>query len=242
MIDLVYPRWSAPAGIGACCTTRSGGVSAGPWADLNLGLHVDDHEADVLNNRARLREQLDLPAEPDWIHQTHGIDVVTLEDEPGRDADAAITREPGRVAVVMIADCLPILLCNRSGTEVAAVHAGWRGLQAGVVGAAVRAMHSPPAELLAWIGPAISQPCFEVGDEVRAAFIGTDPATAIRFSANRPGHWLCDLAGIAEDWLGKLGVAEVSRSDECTYRDAERFYSYRRDGVTGRMASLIWIK
>ena len=140
----------------------------------------------------------------------------------------------------MTADCLPILMCNQEGSEVAAVHAGWRGLQAGVIQSTLAAMHSPPQQLIAWIGPGISQACFEVGDEVYAAFVGQDPAAASCFTANRPGHWLCDLGGLAESML-RCWCRRVTRSPHCSYRDAEMFYSYRREAVTGRMASLIWI-
>lgn len=241
MIETIMPDWPAPAGIKACCTTRRGGYSKAPFDSLNLGLHVGDREADVMRNRERLREQLVLPDEPCWINQTHGVDVVTLETDLRRDADAAVTRAPGYVAAVMTADCLPILLCNRQGSEVAAVHAGWRGLQAGIIQATLAAMRSPGTDLLAWIGPSISQACFEVGDEVYAAFVATDPASASCFQANRPGHWLCDLGGIAASWLIELGVRQVARSPHCSYRDAGLFYSYRRETVTGRMASLIWI-
>jgi YfiH family protein len=241
MIETITPDWPAPARIRACCTTRRGGVSARPFDSLNLGMHVGDREADVMQNRRRLRAQLALPGEPEWINQTHGVGVVTLENDSGRDADAAITRKPGRVAVVMTADCLPILLCNRDASEVAALHAGWRGLQAGIIQSTLAAMQSPRAQLLAWIGPGISQACFEVGEEVYAAFVDADGTTAACFSANRPGHWLCDLAGIAAALMYELGVAQVARSPHCSYRDAGRFYSYRRDAVTGRMASMIWI-
>jgi len=241
MIETITPDWPAPARVKACCTTRRGGHSEAPFDSLNLGLHVGDREVDVMRNRKRLREQLALPAEPSWIKQTHSIDVVTLENDARRDADAAVTRAPGYVAVVMTADCLPILLCNRQGSEVAAVHAGWRGLQAGIIQATLSAMQSPRSDLLAWIGPGISQACFEVGDEVYAAFVDADSAAAACFSANRPGHWLCDLGGIAASWLSALGVSRVARSPYCSYRDAELFYSYRRETVTGRMASLIWI-
>ena len=182
-----------------------------------------------------------MPAEPGWINQTHGTRAIVLENENDRDADAAITRQPGRVAVIMIADCLPILLCNRDGSEVAAVHAGWRGLQAGVIQAALAAMRSSNDCLMAWIGPGISQAAFEVGDEVRAAFAGSDAAALQYFEANRPGHWLCDLAGLAQRVLEQQGVATVFRDPHCSYRDSELFYSYRRDGATGRMAALIWI-
>jgi YfiH family protein len=241
MIETVTPDWPAPARVKACCTTRRGGHSEAPFDSLNLGLHVGDREADVMRNRERLREQLALPSEPCWLKQTHSVDVVTLENDARRDADAAVTRTPGYIATVMTADCLPILLCNRQGSEVAALHAGWRGLQAGIIQATLSAMQSPGADLMAWIGPGISQACFEVGDEVHAAFVAADPASASCFQANRPGHWLCDLGGIAASWLIGLGVRHVARSPHCSYRDAGLFYSYRRENVTGRMASLIWI-
>jgi hypothetical protein len=241
MIETLKPDWAAPPQISACCTTRRGGVSQEPFDSLNLGLHVGDRADHVLQNRQRLREELLLPSDPCWINQTHSVEVVTLEQDDNRDADAAITREAGRIAVVMTADCLPILLCNRAGSEVAAIHAGWRGLQAGVIQSTLAAMHSSPRQLMAWIGPGISQASFEVGDEVYAAFVDALPGVASCFSANRPGHWLCDLAGLAASVLRRGGVAEVSLSPHCSYRDVEMFYSYRRETVTGRMASLIWI-
>ncbi len=237
----IQANWQAPAAINACCTTRRGGVSQVPFDDFNLGLHVGDRDVDVLENRRLLRETLALPSEPCWINQTHGVRVVTLEQDSNRDADAAITREPGKVAVVMTADCLPILVCNRAGSEVAAIHAGWRGLQAGVIEATIAALRSPAPQLMAWIGPGISQACFEVGDEVHAAFIDRVANARSCFSANRPGHWLCNLAALAESVLRSAGVAEVARAPYCSYGDAELFYSYRREPVTGRMASLIWI-
>jgi len=241
MIETVEPDWASPPQIRACCTTRHGGVSRMPFDSLNLGLHVGDRVDDVLQNRLRLREDLLLPSEPCWINQTHSVEVVTLEQDDNRDADAAITREAGRIAVVMTADCLPILLCNRAGSEVAAIHAGWRGLQAGVIQSTLAAMHASPQQLMAWIGPGITQASFEVGEEVYAAFVDPEPGAAACFSANRPGHWLCDLGGLAESVLHRAGVAEVTRSPHCSYRDAESFYSYRREAISGRMASLIWI-
>jgi YfiH family protein len=241
MIETVQAQWQAPAAIHACCSTRRGGVSQAPFDELNLGLHVGDRASDVAQNRQRLRADLALPGEPCWMNQTHSARVVTLEQDCSRDADAAITRERGRIAVVMTADCLPILLCNRAGSEVAAIHAGWRGLQAGVIQSTLQAMHSAPAQLMAWIGPSISQPHYEVGAEVYAAFIDTVHAAESCFGANRPGHWLCDLGGLATAVLRSQGVGEVTRSPHCSYRDAGLFYSYRREAVTGRMASLIWI-
>jgi hypothetical protein len=208
---------------------------------LNLALHVGDDATRVAQNRKLLRQQLNLPAEPCWINQTHGTHTVILEQDETRDADAAVTRVPGTIAVVMTADCLPILLCNRDGSEVGAVHAGWRGLQAGVIQSALATMKSPSQQLIAWIGPGISQDCFEVGDEVRAAFIDSVQDAQACFSAHGEGHWLCDLGGLAERVLQAQGVVEVCRDSHCSYRHADRFYSYRRAAATGRMASLIWI-
>ena len=241
MIETIQPDWDAPPDIRAYCTTRAGGISAPPFDSFNLALHVGDDPGHVAQNRQLLRQEMKLPAEPCWINQTHGIHSVTLEQENSRDADAAITRVPGIVAVVMTADCLPILVCNRDGSEVAAVHAGWRGLQAGVIQATLAKMKSPGEQLLAWIGPGISQSCFEVDAEVRTAFIDSMQDGQSFFKANRKGHWLCDLAGLAELVLKGQGVIDVYRAPNCSYRDAELFFSYRRNATTGRMASLIWI-
>jgi YfiH family protein len=242
MIETIQPNWQAPSSIHACCTTRRGGVSLAPFDAFNLGLHVGDRDTDVIENRRLLRESLALPSEPCWIDQTHGVHAVTLELDSNRDADAAITRARGKIAVVMTADCLPILVCNREGSEVAAIHAGWRGLQAGVIETTLAALHSSVQDLMVWIGPGISQPCFEVGADVHAAFIDRVANAQACFSANRPGHWLCDLAGLAESVLRTAGVTEVARAPYCSYSDSDLFYSYRREPVTGRMASLIWIK
>lgn len=241
MIETIQPNWNSPPGIRACCTTRRGGVSAAPFDSLNLALHVGDDAKRVAQNRILLQQQLQLPTEPCWINQTHGTHTVTLEQDISRDADAAVTRVPGTIAVVMIADCLPILLCNQDGSEVAAVHAGWRGLQAGVIQSALTTMNSSNRRVMAWIGPGISQSCFEVGDEVRTAFIDSMRDAQTCFSVHREGHWLCDLAGLAERVLKAQGVGEVFRDSHCSYRDADRFYSYRRVATTGRMAALIWI-
>ena len=241
MIETIQPGWDAPPDIRAYCTTRAEGFSTSPFDSLNLALHVGDDPGHVAQNRQLLQQELNLPAEPSWINQTHGIHAVTLEQESNRDGDAAITRVRGIVAVVMTADCLPILICNRDGSEVAAVHAGWRGLQAGVIQATLAKMKSPGAKLLAWIGPGISQACFEVGAEVRTALIDSMQDGQSFFKANRKGHWLCDLAGLAELVLKGQGVIDVYRAPNCSYRDAELFFSYRRNATTGRMASLIWI-
>ncbi|HEY5739113.1 MAG TPA: peptidoglycan editing factor PgeF [Gammaproteobacteria bacterium] len=241
MIELIEPLWTAPPAVRSAFTTRGGGFSEPPYAGFNLGLHVGDDPARVARNRALLRSTLDLPAEPSWIAQTHGTRAVVLEAETRRDADAAITRVPGQVAVVMVADCLPILLCNRDGSEVAAVHAGWRGLQAGVVASTLGRMRSSAAQLLAWIGPGISRDNFEVGDEVLEAFGESFDGARDFFEAHGEGHWMCDLGGLAERELERLGVTEIWRDPRCSYGGARQFYSYRRDRVTGRMAALIWI-
>ena len=242
MIETIKPSWVAPPSVCAYTTTRVGGVSQVPFDSLNLALHVGDDPVHVARNRELLQQVLNLPAEPCWISQTHGTHAVTLELDNSRDADAAITRLPGIVAVVMTADCLPILVCNRDGSEVAAVHAGWRGLQAGVIQGTLARMKSSSEQLQAWIGPGISQDNFEVGAEVRTAFIDSMQDAESFFKENRKGHWLCDLAGLAERVLKRQGVVDVYRDLGCSYRDADNFYSYRRNTTTGRMASLIWIK
>ncbi len=236
----IRPDWPAPARVQAFSTTRLGGVSEGPWSGLNLGLHVGDQEIAVLRNRELVREYLALPSEPQWLRQQHGVDVRT----PGSGidcADACVETRPGQVCAVMTADCLPLLLCNRDGTRVAAVHAGWRGLLAGVVERAAAAFDDPPGKLLVWLGPAIGPLHFEVGAEVRDAFVDREPANDICFRPNRQGHWLADLYGLARHRLCQLGIEAISGGQYCTFSDAERFFSYRRDGVSGRMATLIWL-
>jgi hypothetical protein len=237
-MDLILPNWPAPLTVRACATTRTGGVSTGPYASLNLGDHVGDDPAHVAENRARLRRELGLPAEPLWLTQVHGIAVA---EGQGADADASVAFGPGTVCTVMTADCLPLLLCDRAGTRVAAVHAGWRGLLAGVIEAAVARLDTSGAELLVWLGPAIGPDAFEVGDEVRAAFVAEDAAAAAAFRPSPAGRWLADIYALARRRLARCGVNAVYGGELCTYHDAERFYSYRRDGVTGRMASLIWL-
>lgn len=241
-MSIIKPAWKLPAHVKAFCSTRIGGVSQPPFDSLNLAQHVGDNLDHVQQNREILVASQQLPSQPCWLEQTHSTTVVTLESEANRHADAAITRQPDTIAVIMTADCLPILLCNHSGTEVAAVHVGWRGLLDGVVQETLAKMQSPASQLLAWIGPAISQPEFEVGDEVRQAFIEKYDSAQNRFKPNRPGHWLCDLAGLACDLLQRHGLAQTHRSNLCSYRNEAQYYSYRRDGVTGRMASLIWMQ
>lgn len=238
--DCLVPAWPAPANVRALVTTRAGGVSAAPWDSLNLGDHVNDDPAAVAENRRRLRTLL--PAEPVWLRQVHGtVCVDAAQANAGAEADAALARAPGAVCAVLTADCLPVLLCDEAGTVVAAAHAGWRGLAAGVIESTVRAMGLPGERLVAWLGPAIGPENFEVGDEVRAAFVARDPAAAQAFVAGTPGKWYCDIYRLARQRLAALGVRRVAGADFCTVRDGARFYSYRRDGVTGRMASLVWL-
>ncbi len=240
MPDFIVPDWPAPANVRALQTTRAGGCSPAPWASFNLADHVGDEPARVAANRAVLRRLL--PDEPRWLRQVHGtvaVDVGKAAEMTA--ADAAWTRRPGTVCAVMTADCLPVLFCDRAGTTVAAAHAGWRGLAAGVLEAAVAAMNVAPGELLAWLGPAIGPVNFEVGDDVRAAFLARDPAAVPAFVTLGRGKWLADIYALAARRLVAAGVTAISGGGWCTLADQERFYSYRRDGVTGRMATLVWL-
>jgi polyphenol oxidase len=240
----IEPDWPAPPGVRALSTTRSGGVSTGAYASLNLGGHVGDDPSCVERNRGLLRERLRLPAEPHWLKQIHGCAVADTGTAPRScEADAAVASNPGEVCAVMTADCLPLLLCDRAGTRVAAVHAGWRGLANGVVEAAVARFSIPPGDILCWLGPAIGPNAFEIGAEVRARFLalGGEHAEAA-FRPSRSGKWLANLYVLASERLRALGVEQIWGGGLCTYSDPTRFFSYRRDGVTGRMASLIWIE
>jgi YfiH family protein len=227
-------------------TTRCGGVSSKPYDTLNLGLHVGDDPAAVAANRARLRRVV--PAEPFWLEQVHGIEVVPAGeggDAPVR-ADASVTRKTGIVCTVMTADCLPVLLCDDEGTVVAAAHAGWRGLAAGVLEAALAAMEVEPGRVMAWFGPAIGQTAFEVGEEVRAAFLASDPGAQEAFvpcECEIEGKWLADIFTLARRRLMQAGVGQnrIHGGGVCTVSENERFYSYRHEVVTGRFASMIWL-
>ncbi len=239
-VDLIRPDWPAPVHVRACMTTRVGGVSRAPWASFNLGDHVGDDPAHVAANRAQLGALL--PAEPAWLTQVHGTRVVELGCDTDYRADACVARAAGRVCAVLTADCLPVLLCDRAGRVVAAAHAGWRGLAAGVLEATVAAMRVPPGEILAWMGAAIGPRAFEVGDEVRAAFVAQHAAAASAFVSHAPGKWLADLYALARLRLGAVGVHAVHGGARCTFGEADAFFSYRRDGVTGRMAALTWLE
>lgn len=236
---LIIPDWPAPASVRAFQTTRNSGVSLAPYDSLNLGDHVGDDPLAVMRNRMLLSGLL--PSEPVWLEQVHGIAVADADRASCKPvADACVARRG--VCVVMTADCLPVLLCDRQGVVVAAAHAGWKGLAAGVIEATVKAMQVPPQHLMAWLGPAISQPAFEVGDEVRAAFVDSDPKAAGAFIPGLPGKHLADIYALARLRLNAIGITEIYGGDRCTYRESEQFFSYRRDGVTGRMGSFIWLE
>ncbi len=257
----IAPDWPAPPVVRSVLTTRSGGVSRAPYASLNLGDHVGDDPLAVAVNRQRLRRHL--PSTPRWLSQVHGADVLEAHRKPDSAtpvADAALTRTPGVVCAVLTADCLPILLCDRTGRVVAAVHAGWRGLLAGVVQRTVRAMAVDGGEILAYLGPAIGPQAFVVGDEVRTAFVDSAACAAGAFrpivqaraaseagfttcpSTESAGCWLADIYLLARQALAAVGVEATFGGEFCTVREAGLFFSYRRDGVaTGRMASLIWL-
>ncbi len=240
--QFILPDWPAPANVRAAVTTRAGGASRAPYDTFNLATHVGDDPAAVRENRARLRAALLLPAEPVWLKQVHGVVMVDAAQngvEP--EADGAFATQPGAVCAVLTADCLPVLLCNRAGTKVAALHAGWRGLAGGVIEAGVKVLGVPGSELLAWLGPAIGPASFEVGPEVRVAFIQRDTQAAQAFRGAREGKYLADIYQLARLRLLRLGVAAVYGGGFCTVTDSARFFSYRRDGATGRMASLIWL-
>ncbi len=244
MTSLLELEWTPPPGVRAAFTTRRGGASLAPWDSFNLGAHVGDSPPHVAANRARLRELLELPGEPAWLNQVHGVDVADLDAAPSaavpRAADAAVTGAAGRACVIMVADCLPVLFASRDGRRIGAAHAGWRGLAAGVLERTVGALGVPAGELTAWLGPAILQSNFEVGDEVRDAFVRADAGAAAYFAANARGRWQADLVGLARRRLAALGVPEVAGGQWCTCADRQRFFSHRRDGRGGRMAALIW--
>jgi purine-nucleoside/S-methyl-5'-thioadenosine phosphorylase / adenosine deaminase len=241
-LDVIKPDWPVADSVKAFMTTRQGGVSQGPFASMNLGDHVGDDPARVRQNRNLLLEIL--PSEPHWLQQVHGRDVSCADDGLSLPrADASFSCEPGNICVVMMADCLPVLLCDEAGTVVAAAHAGWRGLAGGVLEAAVQSMQTSPARILAWMGAAIGPQAFEVGEEVRDVFVQDIPASSSAFMpGNQPGKWWADIYQLARFRLTRAGVSQVFGGGLCTYTDSQRFYSFRRDGTTGRMASLIWLQ
>lgn len=234
--------WSAPDNVVAGTTTRTGGISTDMYESLNLGAHVGDDPGAVAGNRERFVAMCGLPHEPAWLSQVHGTAVQVAGVDDSAEADAAIARDPSTVIAVLTADCLPILLCAGSGTEIAAIHCGWRGLAAGIIATTLSRMATAPDSLLAWLGPAISQAAFEVGDDVRQAFVGQDAAANACFEPNERGRWQADLYALARLQLNAAGIGAVYGGGFCTYGDSGRFFSYRRDGQCGRMASFIYRK
>lgn len=237
--DWIVPDWPAPPNVRALITTRAGGASSGPFESFNLGLRAGDDETAVRENRARL--QRSLPQAPKWLAQVHAATVVEadgLDHVPK--ADASVARAPGTVCAVMIADCMPVLLCDKDGTTVALAHAGWRGLAAGVVENTVGAMGIAASDVIAYLGPCIGPQAFEVGADVLDAFVAREPAAKTAFTPVREGKWLADLYALARRALERAGVTRVHGGGWCTYSNPRRFFSYRRDKTTGRMAALVW--
>jgi polyphenol oxidase len=248
MVRALYPDWPAPPAVRAVFTLRLGGVSSAPFASLNLGAHVGDDALAVAENRRRVAAELELPGEPLWLSQVHGATVLQADQlalgapVAPPEADAALTRRPGRVLAVLVADCLPVLLARRDGAAVAVAHAGWRGLAAGVLEATIGALEGPSDELVAWLGPVIGPAHYEVGEEVRSALCQRDAQARVAFAANARGRWQCDLQRLARQRLAALGLRSIHADARCTYEQNASFYSFRRDGVTGRMAALIWLE
>ncbi len=237
---LIQPDWPAPDNVHALVTLRTGGVSVLPYDSFNLAAHTGDDPAHVARNRQLLMASFQLPGEPMWLQQVHGNRVIRTDPAGTNEADGCWTDTAGQVCAVMTADCLPVFLCTRDGSKVAVAHAGWRGLAVGVIKASVKALSSEPGEILAWLGPAIGPDAFEVGDEVRQTFVGNYPENVTAFKQKDGDRWLCDIYALARIELNQLGVRSISGGQFCTFSDSERFFSFRRDGQTGRMASLIW--
>jgi YfiH family protein len=258
-LQIITPEWPTPPGVRAAFTLRSGGVSVAPYGSLNLGARIGDSPDAVAENRRRVREKLRLPAEPVWLEQVHGVEVVGLGavDAPANVAavgragaaddrpptgDASVALGAGQVCAIRVADCMPVLFAARDGSVVGAAHAGWRGLAGGVLEATIGRLGVSAADLIAWMGPAIGPKHFEVGEDVRAAFIAADAGAASAFAANARGRWQCDLYALARRKLSALGVSGIYGGGWCTFAEADRFFSYRRDGQCGRMAALIWME
>ncbi len=238
----IVPDWPAPDNVGAASTERAGGVSEGAYADLNLGSHVGDDAQAVTRNRNIVISALKLPEEPSWLEQVHGTDIVDLDTTSTLTADGAVTATPGKICVILTADCLPVLLTNTAGDRVGAAHAGWRGLAKGVLPAAVTAMGGDPSNLVAWLGPAIGPGAYEVGGDVRDEFIAADTAAKDYFEPNANGRWQADLYGLALLGLAAAGVDAIYGGGFCTATESDRFFSHRREAPCGRMATLIWLK
>jgi polyphenol oxidase len=240
-LEFLEPDWEAPARVRAVMTTRAGGVSHGAFEGFNLATHVGDDPDAVEENRRRLREALRLPWEPEWLEQVHGKTVAMLPRSAPAPADAAVARRSGVVCAILVADCLPVFLASRDGDRVGIAHAGWRGLAAGVVEATVAALECEPSRMTAWLGASIGPEAFEVGPEVRDAFIARDSGSVSGFRRSHEDRWLADLPALARRRLAACGVESIHGGGHCTFSDPGRFYSYRRDGATGRMAALAWL-
>ena len=241
---MISPTWNAPTNIGALSTTRAGGCSVAPFASLNLGLHVGDDEQAVLANRNSLAQRL--PKSPVWLNQVHSADVVMVDEQfttaSVLNADALYTRLQNQPLAIMTADCLPVLLTSLCGSEVAAIHGGWRGLNLGIIANTLAHFNAPAEQIIAWLGPAIGAQKFEVGAEVKMAFCEQSHTHTTAFKALANGKYLADIYAIAGQQLSQLGVKNISGGEFCTVSQPAQFFSYRRDGQTGRMASLIWRK
>ncbi|MGJ3355257.1 purine nucleoside phosphorylase YfiH [Providencia sp. Je.9.19] len=242
MSALIFPDWPQPKNIASCSTTRIGGVSLPPFDSLNLGCHVDDDPKAVSENRCRLVSLAHLPQQPLWLEQVHGTTVLHLDNGiiKSKQADAVYTNTVEQVCAIMTADCLPVLFCNKNGTEVAAAHAGWRGLCNGVLENTVAKFSCPPDEIMAWLGPAIGPEKFEVGAEVRDAFLNQSSELSLAFTSHGD-KYLADIYLLARKKLQAVGIISIYGGSFCTVTEENRFFSYRREGKTGRMASLIWI-
>lgn len=243
----IVPSWPAPLNVKALTTVRQGGVSVAPYDSFNLALHVGDNTKTVLINRTQLKTKANLPQEPLWLNQTHSTQVVEVGDFTNHEqktsrglieADASVAFQPNQVCAVLTGDCLPILLCNKTGTCVSAIHAGWRGLAAGIVEATIHKLDCDPATLLAWLGPAIGPTAYEVQEDFLFAF--KEYQSEITFKLTGNGRWFANLYALARERLRRLGITAVFSEEFCTYQDSTRFYSARRSGITGRMATLIW--
>ncbi|MEZ9288585.1 peptidoglycan editing factor PgeF [Vibrio lentus] len=244
---MIIPDWNAPKNVKAFASTRFDGCSTGAYQGLNLGMHVGDDASLVESNRAWLKQQSKMPTVPVWLNQTHSTDVVTVLEPVANvlDADGAFTTAKGVVCSAMTADCLPVILTDTKGTQVAAVHAGWRGLAGGILENAVAKFSNLDSDnpIIAWLGPAIGKDAFEVGNDVLDAFVRFDPQAKLAFKAkSEPGKWLANMSQLATQRLMKVGVTSVTDSNLCTYADSDAFYSYRRDGITGRQATFIWLE
>ena len=244
-MQAIFPRWAAPAHVHALTTIRTNGVSQAPFDSFNLGGHVGDDPASVAANRRLLEERFKLPQQPLFLKQTHSTRVIELPYQGNNlDADATYSKQASQVCLVMTADCLPVLFCDKDGCQVAAAHAGWRGLCDGVLEETVAQFSGAVSNIMAWLGPAIGPDAFQVDEDVIAQFVAVDPNARLAFreDPNAPGKYLGDLYQIARQRLNKLGIHEISGGEHCTFHDATRFFSYRRDNQTGRMASLIWFE